>query len=111
VIVRVFRARLRQGAEPRFLATARVPTADLTGLISRLVAVRLVDRRTETLSVSVWRDWPCVHAFAGGLPERPVLSGNDLGLLEDWTIEHYEVILREDLSPTSDVGLDERDPI
>jgi hypothetical protein len=98
VIVRVFTARLRHGAEPEFLAARRAPIEkEWDGLVSRMVAVRMKADRAHAVSISVWRDWGAVQAFAGEMPDHPVLAADELQLLEEWSINHYEVILREEL--------------
>ena len=97
MIVRVFRASLRPGAEPQFLAASRHNQAvEWDGLVSRLVAVQMEGERCNTVSISVWRDAEALRAFAGDEPEHPVLAPEDFALLASWTIEHFEVILREE---------------
>ena len=103
MIVRVFRAPLRPGAEAEFFAAREAPAnKEWEGLISRIVAVRMEGARSIAISISVWRDWGTLQAFAGPAPAHPVLPAADIELLDGWTIESFEVMLREELASVSD---------
>ena len=104
LIVRVFRARIRQDSEAMVLDDMRDGSnQDWEWLVARYAAHRVQSGRVVTMNISVWRDLDALHAWAGSRLEVPVLATRVLEALEEWSIEHFEVF--EDVPGPSELRM------
>jgi PAS domain-containing protein len=100
MILRLFRASLRQGAEPEVLRRLRTETLPeirgLTGLHAFTSGFRHDAGRTQHLALSTWTDLAAIEAHAGSL-ERSVVSTPSHDIFEGVAVDHYELVEPEDI--------------
>jgi quinol monooxygenase YgiN len=94
-IVRVFRARAKPGMVDALEQRAReevIPeVAAAAGLVAYHAGRPHGDSR-DFVMVTVWEDLDAVRAFAGDDYTRAVLYGDTPELIEEMSLEHYEVV-------------------
>ncbi len=93
MIVRVFEARLRPGAEPEFLTALRddIATArDQKGFISIRWGRRVEDGQAHVIVVSEWRDLESVRTWLGPSYLTPHYAPGEEQLVFDARVRHYE---------------------
>jgi hypothetical protein len=101
VIIRVFRARLRPGAEQEFMLGERelLARTDVDGLLGASIGRRLDGSQLEVVTLTVWRDRAALERFAEADIAGPVFrDGADL-LVESWTLDHYDAADESDEVP------------
>jgi len=101
MIVRIFRATVTPGTGDEFeqklrrLSVPRLDAAD--GLLWYVVGRPLGEAREFTV-VTLWRDLEALRAFAGpDWREEAVIHQDELPLLEDTTLHHYEAAFSSSL--------------
>ncbi len=99
MILRLFRATLRPGAEPEVLRRLRADTLPeiraMSGLHAFTSGFRHEAGRTQHLALSTWSDLAAIEAHAGSL-ERSVVSTPSHDIFEDVSVDHYELVEPED---------------
>jgi heme-degrading monooxygenase HmoA len=93
VIVRVFEARLKEGAEAAFEAALRDDVAAArrqAGLVSIRWGRREADGATHVLVVSEWRDLESVQAWLGPRYLQPRYAPGEHALVTEARVRHYE---------------------
>lgn len=93
MIVRVFRARCKEGQDTAFEALLRRESVPAMSRARGLVALypgRPVTRSGEFVMVSVWATEDALHAFAGEDYERPILFGDEATVVESCDVQHFE---------------------
>jgi quinol monooxygenase YgiN len=96
MIVRVFRARVRSGAAADFESKLReesIPLVQAAGGVVSWWAGRPLAAAGEFVMVTIWQDLESLKAFAGPDWQREgVIPADELPLLEETVLHHYEVI-------------------
>ena len=99
MILRLFRATLRSGAEPEVLRRLRADTLPeiqgMSGLHAFTPGFRHEAGRTQHLALSTWTDLAAIEAHAGSL-ERSVVSTPSHDIFEGISVNHYELVEPED---------------
>jgi heme-degrading monooxygenase HmoA len=93
MIVRVFEARLKPGAEEAFEAALRDDVADARrqpGLVSLRWGRRRDDDAIRVIVVSEWRDLDAIQAWLGPGWLRPRFAPGEDALVTQADVRHYE---------------------
>ena len=99
MIIRVFRARIREGREVEFKRMVQeqsIPwllTRD--GMIGFFPGEPLSSSSREFVMVTLWRDADAIASFAGKDWRTPVVTEDEAPLVEEMFAEHYVRFDRE----------------
>lgn len=94
MILRVFTAKIRKGKEAEFRkkvleqSLPRLRTQD--GMANCFAGAPLSGPASEFTMVSLWRDLDALKAFLGENWERPSVTPDEVPLVEDMSVRHYE---------------------
>lgn len=95
MIIRVFRARVREGSEADFQEKVNLLSIPLVkgqkGMIEYYAGRSMGSPSNEFLMVTVWEDLASLKAFAGADWNRVVVPEEELPLLEGTSVDHYEI--------------------
>jgi heme-degrading monooxygenase HmoA len=94
MIVRVFRARVRPGSAADFEVMLREQSIPLLKAADGLVSWwggRPLGETGEFVVVTVWRDLASLQEFAGPDWQREGVIPDELPLLEETVLHHYEL--------------------
>ena len=93
MIVRVFRAKIREGREgdfKRMVQEQSIPwLRDSDGMMGYFAGEPLPDAPREFLMVTLWRDVDALRAFAGEDWQTPVVTPDEEPLVEAMFAHHY----------------------
>ena len=93
MIVRVFRARIREGRSLEFkklVLTQSIPWLEGSdGMLGYFAGEPLTESSREFVMVSLWRDLDAVKAFAGDRWDAPVVTADEAPLVEEMFAHHY----------------------
>lgn len=93
MIIRVFRATVKQGKEADFEAKARALSVPLVkgqrGLVTFLPGKPLRSGEREFVMITVWESIESLQAFAGTDYSAAVIPPEEVPLLESTSVEHY----------------------
>lgn len=99
MIVRVFRARVREGRVPEFKKMVQeqsVPWLERSdGMLGYFPGEPLSATSREFVMVTLWRDVEALQAFAGEQWESPVVTPDEAPLVEEMFAHHYRRFDRE----------------
>ncbi len=95
MIIRVFRARIRQGRQAEFEALLGEVSIPLVlrqdGLIACHTGRPVGSNQDEFTMVSLWRDVDALRAFVGEAWEQPVIPDErEAAIIADAVVHHYE---------------------
>ena len=94
MIIRVFRALVHPGMQQdfeQFFMNKALPNIQAqSGLVSVMVGRPLVTSPTEFLMITVWRDVNALKGFAGEQWQNPVIDPDEVHLLKETFVHHYE---------------------
>jgi heme-degrading monooxygenase HmoA len=99
MIVRVYRAKIRPGKERIF---EEVALRSHLNVVKRqpgcldVVMGRTLGAQYEFVVVTKWKDLASLQNFAGRNWNKPVPLPDEQGLVEDSTVENYEVLATQD---------------
>ena len=100
MIVRVFRARIREGRADDFRRMVREQSIpwlrDSDGMLGYVAGEPLSNAPRDFLMVTLWRDVEALRAFAGEAWDTPVVTPDEEPLVEAMFADHY---LRFDATP------------
>lgn len=101
MIVRIFRATVVPGMAEEFEEKVRrlsIPMLDAADGLLWYVVGRPLGQAREFTVVTLWRDLGALRSFAGeDWREEAVIHQDELPLLEDTTLHHYEAALSSSL--------------
>jgi len=93
VVIRVFRASIREGREAdfrRMVQEQSIPWLEGSdGMLGYIAGEPLPDSPSEFLMVTLWRDMDALRAFAGESWETPVVTPDEEPLVEAMFADHY----------------------
>jgi quinol monooxygenase YgiN len=93
VIVRVFRARIREGRVAEFrkmVEEQSIPWLQQSeGMLGCLPGEPLSEDSREFLMVTLWRDEEAIRSFAGESWKTPVVTEEESPLVEEMFADHY----------------------
>ncbi len=93
MIIRVFRARIREGHVADFKAMVReqsIPWLRRTsGMLGYFAGEPLDDNSREFVMVTLWRDVEALKRFVGERWETPVVTDDEMPLVEEMFAHHY----------------------
>jgi quinol monooxygenase YgiN len=93
MIIRVFRARIREGRVPEFKAMVReqsIPWLERTnGMLGYFAGAPLEDNSREFVMVTLWRDTDALKSFVGEHWQTPVVTEDETPLVEEMFAHHY----------------------
>ena len=93
MIVRVFRARIREGREADFKRMVQEQSItwleQSDGMLGYFAGEPLSPGRREFLMVTLWRDIEALRAFAGESWDTPVVTPDEEPLVEAMFADHY----------------------
>jgi len=93
MIVRVFRARIREGREADFRRMVReqsIPWLEGSdGMLGYIAGEPMADSPREFLMITLWRDEDALRAFAGERWRTPVVTPDEEPLVEAMFADHY----------------------
>lgn len=93
MIIRVFRARIREGCVPKFKAMVReqsIPWLERTsGMLGYFAGAPLDDNSREFVMVTLWRDMEALKSFVGESWQTPVVTEDEAPLVEEMFAHHY----------------------
>jgi hypothetical protein len=99
MIIRVFRARIREGREAEFkkmVEEQSIPwLLSSDGMMGLLPGEPLPNSSRDFVMVTLWRDTDALTAFAGEDWRTPVVTADEAPLVEEMFAEHYERFDRE----------------
>jgi PAS domain-containing protein len=99
MILRLFRATVRPGAESEVLRRLRTETVPeiltFDGLHAFTSGFRHEAGRTEHLALSTWADLAAIEALSGSL-EQSVVSTRQDDILENVRVDHFELVEPDD---------------
>ncbi len=95
MIVRVFRAKPRAGKQAEFKRKVEELSIPLvkrqTGMVAYFAGKPLDTDSDEFVMVTVWNSVPDLKAFAGDNWQKAVIPEEELPLLKETTVHHYDV--------------------
>jgi quinol monooxygenase YgiN len=93
VIIRIFRARIRQDQVSEFKRMVReqsIPWLEGSdGMLGYFSGEPLSEIAREFLMITLWRDQEALEAFAGSNWENPVVTEDEAPLVEAMFADHY----------------------
>lgn len=93
MIVRVFRARIREGRVPDFKKMVQeqsIPWLEgAEGMLGFVPGAPLGGDSREFVMITLWRDVEALRAFAGERWETPVVTPDEAPLVEEMFAHHY----------------------
>lgn len=96
MIIRVFRAKVRQNKRPDFEAKVKELSIPLVrsqkGLVAFFSGRPMASNPQEFVMVTVWKDLEALRAFAGDHWNVSVIPEPERPLLEESCVHHYEAI-------------------
>jgi quinol monooxygenase YgiN len=96
MIIRVFRARVRDGKQQQFekffLSKALANVRAHPGLVSVTVGKPLEVAPNDFLMITVWRDVEALKSFTGEHWQEPVIDPEEVDLLSEVFAHHYEEV-------------------
>jgi heme-degrading monooxygenase HmoA len=96
MIIRVLSPTIHHGKESEFESFLRETAVPLVsrqaGLLAQHVGRSLEPSSNRYVYVTVWEDAESIQAFAGSRWKQAVITPEEAHLLEDTSIEHYEVL-------------------
>ncbi len=95
MIARVFRAKVRPGKQAEFQQKVEQLSIPLVkaqkGMLAYYPGKPLDPASDEFVMVTLWEDLGALKAFAGENWNRPIIPEEELPLLEQTFVHHYEV--------------------
>ena len=108
MIVRVFRARVREGRVADFkkmVEEQSIPWLEKSdGMLGCFPGEPLPESSREFVMVTFWRDMAALEAFAGELWANPVVTEDEAPLVEEMIAHHYVSFGREPAEPADRLG-------
>ena len=99
MIIRVFRAKIREGREAEFKSMVQeqsIPWLEKSdGMVGFLPGEPLTTSSREFVMITLWRDVDALVAFAGEDWRTPVVTEDEAPLVEEMFAEHYMRFDRE----------------
>ena len=99
MLVRVFRARIREGRVDdfkRMVQEQSIPWLEGSdGMLGYIPGEPLDESNREFVMVTLWRDVDCLRAFAGEDWQTPVVTEDEAPLVEEMFAHHYVRFDRE----------------
>lgn len=99
MIIRVFRARVRPGKEREFERLVKEQSIPMVrkqkGVLAEYAGRPVGSNSNEFTFVSVWKDLSDIKTFVGEDWEKSVIPPDELPLIEEAFIHHYEVFHRD----------------
>jgi heme-degrading monooxygenase HmoA len=96
VIVRIFRAAIREGRCSDFEQMVKeqsVPWLEKSdGMLGCFPGKPLAEGDREFVMISLWRDLDALRAFVGEEWDSPVVTEDELPLVDQMTVDHYFAI-------------------
>ena len=93
MIVRVFRARVREGRVAEFKQMVQqqsIPWLEKSdGMLGFYPGAPVDENARDFVMISLWRDVEAIRAFAGEAWDDPVVTEDEAPLVEHMTAEHY----------------------
>ena len=93
MIVRVFRARIREGHTDDFREMVRTQSIpwlrDSDGMLGYVAGEPMADAPRDFLMLTLWRDVEALRAFAGDAWDTPVVTPDEEPLVEAMFADHY----------------------
>lgn len=97
MIIRVFRAQVRPGAQQQFekffLNQALPNVRAQPGLVSVMVGTPHETTPNEFLMITVWKDLDALKGFTGEKWQAPVIDPEEFDLLQLTFLHHYEAAI------------------
>lgn len=91
-VLRITRGRAKPGQLDRYIAEARHGVLEDVAAGHGPLALHLAaDPPLGFVTCSIWPDWASIELATGGQRDRPI-STRHRERLEDWAVEHYEVL-------------------
>ena len=99
MIIRVFRAKVRPGKQREFERLVKEQSIPLVkrqrGVLAEYAGRPVGSNSNEFTFVSVWKDLEDLKAFAGKDWEKSVIPPDELPLLEETFVHHFELFHRD----------------
>ena len=96
MIIRIFRPTIHPGKESEFesfLADTAAPlVAQQPGLVAQYKGTSRDPSSTNYVYVTVWEDVESIRSFAGERWQEAVIAPGEEELLQDTSIEHYDLL-------------------
>ena len=93
MIVRVFRATIREGRVNEFMRMVQeqsIPWLERSdGMLQYIPGEPMDESSREFAMVTLWRDLDSLKAFAGDSWEKPIVTSAEKPLVEAMTAHHY----------------------
>lgn len=99
MIIRVFRAKIREGKVSEFKRMVREQSipwlASTNGMLGYFAGEPLGDEEREFVMVTLWRDLDSLKGFGGENWKTPVVTKDEAPLVEEMVAHHYQQFDKE----------------
>jgi len=94
MILRIFRARVRQGHKAEWTALVKRHSLPLLtgvpGLLGFFAGNDLRDASSDHIKMSVWTDFKSLKSWAGADRQHAIIPEEERHLIDEYSLAHYE---------------------